>query len=347
MSTRNWSQDRLGRPLGVLRLSLTARCNLACTYCRPAGDEPSNRLNRPAQMAVIRAASRLGLQSLRLTGGEPLLSPQLEPLLQAITRGRTDPSDPLAGLQEVALTSNGVLLSRERAAALRQAGLDRITLSLDAANREGFVRMAGMPSASAHLFERVLSGLHAALDAGFDPSKGELKINSVIQRHHNEDQLIPLARLARRHGIELRLIEFMDVGHRNHWHQDQVITASEMLEVLREHWPMQPLGRAIGSTASRWRFSDGRGLVATIASISEPFCGDCNRLRVTADGIAFPCLFATQGVDLRPWLQPGVDEDGLTNAIRELWMARENRYSEERGRFNQEQRRQEMAYLGG
>ena len=127
MSTRNRSQDRLGRPLGVLRLSLTARCNLACTYCRPADDEPSDLLNRPAQMAVIRAACRLGLQSLRLTGGEPLLSPQLEPLLQSITHGRSDPSDPLAGLQEVALTSNGVLLSRERAAGLRQSGLDRIT----------------------------------------------------------------------------------------------------------------------------------------------------------------------------------------------------------------------------
>ena len=347
MSTCDRTADRLGRPLGVLRLSLTARCNLFCTYCCPADDEPNHRLRVQDQIAVIRAACRLGLQSLRLTGGEPLLSDQLEPLLQAISQARANPRDPLARLGEVALTSNGVLLSRERAKALRRSGLDRITVSLDAANGESFVRMAGLPVASTHLFERVLAGLHAAIDAGFDPSKGELKINSVIQRHHNDDQLVPLARLARRHGIELRLIEFMDVGHRNHWHQDQVITASEMLEVLRQHWPMQPMGRAVGSTASRWRFSDGRGLVATIASISEPFCGDCNRLRVTADGIAFPCLFATQGVDLRPWLQPHVDDDGLTNTIRELWMSRENRYSEERGRLNQGQRRQEMAYLGG
>ena len=347
MSTCDRIQDRLGRPLGVLRLSLTARCNLFCTYCCPADDEPNHRLTVQDQIAVIRAACRLGLQSLRLTGGEPLLSDQLEPLLQAISQARANPRDPLARLGEVALTSNGVLLSRERAKALRRSGLDRITVSLDAANGESFVRMAGLPVASTHLFERVLAGLHAAIDAGFDPSKGELKINSVIQRHHNDDQLVPLARLARCHGIELRLIEFMDVGHRNHWHQDQVITASEMLEVLRQHWPMQPMGRAVGSTASRWRFSDGRGLVATIASISEPFCGDCNRLRVTADGIAFPCLFATQGVDLRPWLQPHVDDDGLTNTIRELWMSRENRYSEERGRLNQGQRRQEMAYLGG
>ncbi len=347
MSTCDRIQDRLGRPLGVLRLSLTARCNLFCTYCCPADDEPNHRLTVQDQIAVIRAACRLGLQSLRLTGGEPLLSDQLEPLLQAISQARANPRDPLARLGEVALTSNGVLLSRERAKALRRFGLDRITVSLDAANGESFVRMAGLPVASTHLFERVLAGLHAAIDAGFDPSKGELKINSVIQRHRNEDQLIPLASLARRHGIELRLIEFMDVGHRNHWHQDQVITASEMLEVLRQHWPMQPMGRAVGSTASRWRFTDGHGQVATIASISEPFCGDCNRLRVTADGIAFPCLFATQGVDLRPWLQPHVDDDGLTNTIRELWMSRENRYSEERGRLNQGQRRQEMAYLGG
>ena len=296
---------------------------------------------------MIRAACRLGLQSLRLTGGEPLLSDQLEPLLQAISQARANPRDPLARLGEVALTSNGVLLSRERAKALRRSGLDRITVSLDAANGESFVRMAGLPVASTHLFERVLAGLHAAIDAGFDPSKGELKINSVIQRHHNDDQLVPLARLARCHGIELRLIEFMDVGHRNHWHQDQVITASEMLEVLRQHWPMQPMGRAVGSTSSRWRFTDGHGQVATIASISEPFCGDCNRLRVTADGIAFPCLFATQGVDLRPWLHPQLDENGLTRAMRDLWLARDDRYSEERGRGSQEQRRQEMAYLGG
>jgi cyclic pyranopterin phosphate synthase len=275
------------------------------------------------------------------------LSNQLEPLLQAITLGRSDPQDPLARLQEVALTSNGVLLTRERALALRQLGLDRITLSLDAAGSEGFVRMAGMPDTAAHLFERVLSGLDAALAAGFDPSRGALKINSVIQRHHNDDQLIPLARLARRYGIELRLIEFMDVGHRNDWHQDQVLTASEMLARLREHWSIQPIGRAVGSTANRWRFSDGKGQVATIASISEPFCGDCNRLRVAADGMAFTCLFATQGKDLRPWLQPLIDEDGLMNAIRDLWIVREDRYSEERGCSSHGQRRQEMAYLGG
>ena len=347
MSTCSQSQDRFGRPLGVLRLSLTARCNLSCTYCCPSDDEPSNRLNLQAQIAVIRAACRLGLQSLRLTGGEPLLSNQLEPLLQAITLGRSDPQDPLARLQEVALTSNGVLLTRERALALRQLGLDRITLSLDAAGSEGFVRMAGMPDTAAHLFERVLSGLDAALAAGFDPGQGALKINSVIQRHHNDDQLIPLARLARRYGIELRLIEFMDVGHRNDWHQDQVLTASEMLARLREHWSIQPIGRAVGSTANRWRFSDGKGQVATIASISEPFCGDCNRLRVAADGMAFTCLFATQGKDLRPWLQPLIDEDGLMNAIRDLWIVREDRYSEERGCSSHGQRRQEMAYLGG
>ena len=347
MTTCSQSQDRFGRPLGVLRLSLTARCNLSCTYCCPSDDEPSNRLNLQAQLAVIRAACRLGLQSLRLTGGEPLLSNQLEPLLQAVTRGRSDPQDPLARLQEVALTSNGVLLSRERAFALRQSGLDRITLSLDAAAGDGFVRMAGMPDTSAHLFDRVLSGLQAALDAGFDPGRGELKINSVIQRHRNDDQLIPLARLARRYGIELRLIEFMDVGHRNDWRQDQVMPASEMLARLRQHWPIHPIGRAVGSTASRWRFSDGKGRVATIASITEPFCGDCNRLRVTADGMAFTCLFATQGKDLRPWLQPVADEDGLTDAIRDLWNAREDRYSEERGCSSQGQGRQEMAYLGG
>ena len=347
MSTCDRTEDRLGRPLGVLRLSLTARCNLSCTYCCPADDEPNHRLTVQHQIAVIRAACRLGLQSLRLTGGEPLLSDQLEPLLQAISQARADPRDPLARLREVALTSNGVLLSRERAKALRQSGLDRITVSLDAASGEAFVRMAGLPVASTHLFERVLAGLQAAIDAGFDPRLGELKINSVIQRHHNDDQLIPLARLARGHGIELRLIEFMDVGHRNHWHQDHVITAAEMLDQLRQHWSLEPLGRAVGSTANRWRFSDGHGQVATIASISEPFCGDCNRLRVAADGRAFSCLFASEGRDLRPWLQPQLDEDGLTRAMHDLWLARDDRYSEERGRLSQEQRRQEMAYLGG
>lgn len=339
------------RPLGVLRLSLTARCNLACPYCRPDGQEPEGVLTLRQRLAVVQAAVALGVRSLRLTGGEPLLHPQLESLIAALQPLRA------AGLQEVALTSNGQLLTAARARALRSAGLDRLTLSLDGTSGESVARMAGLADAIAgeRALERVLQAIEAARRAGFDPGRGALKLNAVIERGRNDEQVLPLAQLAREQGLELRLIEYMDVGNRNGWTPQAVLSAAEMVATIAVRWPLESLGRASASTARRWRYRDGGGTVAAVASVSDPFCGDCNRLRVTADGVAYTCLFAApgSGLDLRPWLSAvgGSDpEQGpLQAAIRSLWQQRQDRYSEERGQAVHPStgRHAEMAYLGG
>ena len=190
----------------------------------------------------------------------------------------------------------------------------------------------------------MLNGLASARSAGFDPLAGELKLNAVIQRGVNEDQLLPLADLARDQGVELRLIEYMDVGNRNQWRPDQVLSAAEMVTRIRARWPLQAVGRPTGGTAQRWRYVDGGGHLGVIASISEPFCGDCNRLRVTADGQAFRCLFASVGTDLKPALHC---EAELLRLVADLWRRRDDRYSEERQRTTGSMPHAEMAYLGG
>ena len=354
--------DQLNRPLGVLRLSLTARCNLACPYCLPDGVEPPGLLTLAQRLTVIEAAVALGVTSLRLTGGEPLLHAGLEELVAAVQPLRaTHPQG--SGLREIALTSNGALLTAERANALRRAGLDRITLSLDGATAAAVAAMAGLSggaSAGEALLAKVLSAVEHARTAGFAPERGELKLNAVIQRGRNEDQLLPLAELARQRGLELRLIEFMDVGNRNGWTPQAVLSAAEMVDTIGSRWPLQPLGRGRGSTAGRWRYRDGGGSLAVVASITAPFCGDCNRLRVTADGVAYTCLFAApgSGLDLRPWLTSGSDAAGLQEALAGLWRHRSDRWSEERlEAWNAAgpdavspavtPRHAEMAYLGG
>ena len=356
--------DLLGRPLGVLRLSLTARCNLACPYCLPDGKEPPGLLTLEQRLRVIGATVSLGARSLRLTGGEPLLHGGLEELIAAVQPLRaTHPERP--GLREIALTSNGLLLTAERAQRLRAAGLDRITLSLDGTTAVSVARMAGLANAAAgkRALAAVLAAIEHARAAGFDPGRGALKLNAVIQRSANDDQLLPLAALARGRGVELRLIEFMDVGNRNGWRPEAVLSAAEMLERIGERWPLEPLGRASHGTASRWRYRDrdpesGGAHLAVVASVSAPFCGDCNRLRVTADGIAYTCLFAApgSGLDLRPWLQATNPAEAVREAIASIWRRRTDRWSEERQDVWQGDNPQrtatapahaEMAYLGG
>ena len=341
MSQPGHPRDQLGRGLGVLRLSLTARCNFACPYCLPDNQEPPGLLNLEQRLAVVEAAVDLGVRSLRLTGGEPLLHPQLEALIAAVQPLRE------RGLADLALTTNGSLLTAERARALRSAGLDRITISLDGTTAARVAGMAGLPPgprAEAALRQGLEALSHAA-DAGFDPAAGALKLNAVILRGRNDDQILPLARLARQRGLELRLIEAMDVGTRNGWQLEDVVPASTMVQRIFHQWPLEPLGRSTGATAMRWRYADGGGTLAVVASISAPFCGDCNRLRVTAEGKAYTCLFATQGIDLRPWLQPALDGQGLREAMAGLWRARLDRYSEERQGSHAGAK--EMAYLGG
>lgn len=363
--------DRHGRPLGVLRLSLTARCNLACPYCLPDGTEPPDLLSQAQRLAVVEAAVALGARRLRLTGGEPLLHPGLEALIAAAAPLRApgtadeDHRPPTPGLREISLTSNGALLTAERARALRAAGLDRLTLSLDGASGEAVAAMAGLSGGAAAgeaLLAKVLAAIDHARAAGFDPAAGQLKLNAVIQRGRNDDQLLPLAALARERGVELRLIEFMDVGNRNGWRPEAVFSAAAMVEGIGAAWPLEPLGRDRHGTASRWRYRDGGGAgadgggahLAVVASVSEPFCGDCDRLRVTADGLAYTCLFAApaSGLDLRPWLQPGIPARELREALARLWRQRADRWSEERQEAWRAGappvvRHAEMAYLGG
>ncbi len=339
------SLDQHQRPLGVLRLSLTARCNFACPYCLPDGQEPDGLLTLKERLAVIGAAVGLGVTSLRLTGGEPLLHRQLEELIEAVQPLREQ------GLREIALTSNGSLLDLARAQALRRAGLDRLTLSLDGTTAASVAQMAGLGDGARGeaALNRVLAAIDHAKAAGFDPAGAALKLNAVIVRGRNDDQLLPLAQLARHQGLELRLIEAMDVGTRNGWSPADVMPAAEMVGQVGQRWPLEPLGRAPQGTAQRWRYGDGQGYLAVVASISAPFCGDCNRLRITADGQAYTCLFASQGTDLRPWLRPGPNPSGLSMALERLWQQRQDRYSEERQMADPNLGRAaaEMAYLGG
>ena len=350
--------DQYGRPLGVLRLSLTARCNLACPYCLPDGEDPPDLLTGEERALLVKIAVDLGVHTLRLTGGEPLLHQGLERLIRALgplrqsIEAKPHHLGVPSGLRQIALTTNGVLLTQQRAQALKDAGLDRITISLDGADGASVARMAGSGGGAKSgeaLLKKVLAALEHAREAGFDPESGALKLNAVITRDGNQDQLIPLATVARQRGVELRLIEFMDVGNRNGWKAGAVLPAAEMVERIGRHWPLEPLGRDQHGTASRWRYRDGGGLVAVVASVSEPFCGDCNRLRITADGLAYTCLFAASGRDLRPWLRPQPDLPGLRHAVRELWSLRSDRYSEERAELATTRRLRpaEMAYLGG
>lgn len=327
------THDQRGRALGVLRLSLTARCNLACRYCRPENRDLPTLLTHQQRLKLIGAAAQLGCRRLRLTGGEPLLAPGLVPLIQAVKA--------LDLVEDVALTSNGVLLDRPLARRLQQAGLDRITISLDGADPQAVLRMGG-----GHSFAHVLAAIGHAQAVGLP-----VKINTVVMAHGNGDQVIPMARLCRRLGVELRLIEYMDVGNRNGWRPEQVLTAAAMTTRITRHWPLEPVGRQHGSTARRWRYRDGGGFVSTIASISEPFCGDCNRLRVTADGMAYTCLFASQGTDLKPALDPRQPDAILMRQLRSLWQRRQDRYSEERRSQQTSPASRlspaEMAYIGG
>ena len=344
-------RDQWRRPLETLRLSLTARCNLACSYCQPAHQEVRQLLTLEQQLALIEACCHLGVRSLRLTGGEPLLSDQLEPLLQSIQKRRRACNGPVALLKEVALTSNGLLLDHAKAQRLRTAGLDRLTLSLDGLDAAVVADMAGLQGGSTaghRTLTTLIDAIGYAREAGFDPSAGALKLNSVIQRGRNDHQVLPLAAFGRAQGIECRFIEFMDVGSSNSWSLDQVIPAAELIEMIDAEWPLVPIGRSSGGTANRWRYRDGRGVISVIASVSEPFCSDCNRARITADGQLYTCLFASTGLNLRPWLEPEIQPEQLIRLLQAHWAKRHDRYSEERHlSITKEAKRADMAYLGG
>ena len=333
-------QDRLGRPLRDLRLSVTDRCNFRCPYCMPRERyheqyrflRSGERLSFEELVRLTRLFLPLGVTKLRITGGEPLVRAGLPDLIGDLTG--------LAGVRDIALTTNGVLLS-QHAAALRAAGLKRVTISLDSLDPQVFAAMAG---GFAQLGE-VLAGIEAARHAGLTP----IKINAVVQRGLNEHTVLDLVEHFRGSGAIVRFIEYMDVGNRNDWNRERVVPSQELLERIHARWPLAPLEPAYrGEVARRYAFQDGGGELGFISSVTQPFCGDCSRARLTSDGKLHTCLFAATGTDLREPLRAGASDAELAELIRSVWERRMDRYSELRDQLRARGvQHVEMNYLGG
>jgi len=329
--------DRLGRSLRDLRISVTDRCNFRCRYCMPRErfGEDHTFLPRRAYLSfediekVVIACRPLGLEKVRITGGEPLLRPDLHDLISRISS---------TGV-EVALTTNASLLSGQ-APRLADAGLDRVTVSLDALDPKIHSQMTD----SSIPVEVVLEGIDAALEAGLSP----VKVNCVVQRGVNETEVAPLVRRFKGTGVTVRFIEYMDVGRTNGWQLGQVVPSADLLGYLQGEFELEPVESSSPSdVARRWAHSDGSGEVGFISSVSEPFCGDCVRARLSADGRLHTCLFASGGHDLRAIIHNGVDGDALSEAIAAIWSRRDDRYSEVRSEETSALPRVEMSYIGG
>jgi cyclic pyranopterin phosphate synthase len=330
--------DRLSRPLRDLRVSVTDRCNLRCPYCLPReafGDgfafmPPGELLSFEEITRACRVFAGLGVSKIRLTGGEPLLRRELERLIEMLAR--------VQGIEEVALTTNGTLLST-RAQALADAGLRRVTVSLDALDQEVFESM----SDTRVPLTRVLEGIDAAAAAGLEP----VKVNMVVKRDVNDHCVLPMAEHFRGRGQILRFIEYMDVGNSNHWQPHEVVSAAEIIATISERWPLQALApERPGEVATRYRYRDGAGEIGVIHSVSQPFCGNCTRARMSAEGKLYTCLFATRGLDLRALLRSGIDDGALEARLRSTWAARTDRYSAERA-HHAAAKKIEMSYIGG
>ena len=332
-------RDTRGRPLHDLRISVTDRCNFRCVYCMPRAVFGRDHAFLPRVelltfeeiTRLVAIFTQLGVEKVRLTGGEPLVRRELPALVRALAG--------LDGVRDLTLTTNGVLLP-EHAAELKDAGLDRVTISLDADDDATFMRMndSGVP------VSRVLAGIEAAEAVGLGP----IKLNMVVKRGWNEHAILPMARRFRGSGRILRFIEYMDVGHSNGWRLDEVITADEILSTIAAEFPLEPMAPTKpGEVAERFRYGDGGGEIGIIASVSRPFCGDCNRARLSADGQLYTCLFATTGHDLRALLRGGASDTDVETALRAIWEARDDRYSEIRSEETVALPKVEMSYIGG
>jgi cyclic pyranopterin phosphate synthase len=330
--------DRLGRPLRDLRISVTDRCNFRCVYCMPREIfgkdyqflEHRELLSFEEIARLARVFRGLGVEKIRLTGGEPLVRRNLDELIALLAE--------IPGL-DLTLTTNGSLLAK-KASALKAAGLKRITVSLDALDDATFKAMndADFPVA------RVLEGIDAAAAAGLAP----IKINMVVKRGVNEADILPMARLFRERGHILRFIEYMDVGATNGWKMDEVVTAREIVAAIDAELPLVPADPNYrGEVAERWRYRDGSGEIGVIASVSQAFCSECTRLRLSTEGSLYTCLFATEGHDLKGLLRAGASDDELVRRIQTLWRAREDRYSELRTAETAQWKKVEMSYIGG
>jgi cyclic pyranopterin phosphate synthase len=350
-------QDRRGRPLRDLRISVTDRCNFRCAYCMPkaAFGKDHRYLPHEALLSfeeITRLARQflaLGVQKIRITGGEPLLRKGIEQLIEQLATLRSPVGDAI----DIAMTTNGSLLER-KARALKAAGLQRVTVSLDALDDAVFQRMndVGFPVA------KVLSGIEAAQAAGI----ANIKVNMVVQRGVNEQQIVPMARFFQGTGVTLRFIEYMDVGSTNGWRMDDMVAGEEVVRRVASELPLIPLhANAPGETAQRWGYADARGEhdprlgeIGVISSVTQAFCGDCNRARLSTEGRLYSCLFAGQGHDLRQLLRnpSTVTDETLSGVIAAIWQRRTDRYSEQRSSRSSihgalPMHRPEMSYIGG
>ncbi|WP_408389910.1 GTP 3',8-cyclase MoaA [Paraburkholderia sediminicola] len=316
--------DKLNRPLRDLRLSVIDQCNFRCTYCMPRDTfgadyrflPSSERLSFEQILKLAKAFTLLGVEKIRITGGEPLLRRGLESLIESLAKLTTGSGKPM----ELALTTNGSLLAA-KARSLRDAGLGRVTVSLDAVDDGVFRRMSDVDMP----VSRILDGIEAARAVGLAP----IKVNAVIERGVNDSQILPLVRLFKGTGVAVRFIEYMDVGGAGGWSNTKVITARETRDIVESAFPLVPVVvHEQTGTAVNYRHADGAGEVGFIASVSQPFCGSCSRARVSADGQLYSCLFATHSTDLRPWLADTASVEQLAGAVRNRWIQRDDRYSE-------------------
>lgn len=331
--------DTFSRPLRDIRISVTDRCNFRCRYCMPAEifGEGYDFLPKPEILSLeeiarlARVFAGMGVEKIRLTGGEPLLRRGLHDLVAMLAD--------IPGECDLAMTTNGTILARY-AKKLKTAGLDRVTISLDALDPNIFAHMNGVGATP----ERVMEGIDSALEHGLG-----VKVNSVIQKGVNENEILPLAEFARDRGVTLRFIEFMDTGNTNGWKLDQVVPYTEMIQRLHQYFPLEALEPThIGETARRFRYKDfPEQEIGFITSVSRPFCADCNRMRLSADGHLFTCLFAAKGYDIKTALRGGASEEELVKLVRGIWSVRDDRYSELRSEIGGTQVKPEMSYIGG
>ncbi len=339
--------DRRGRPLHDLRISVTDRCNFRCVYCMPKEvfDKDYTFLPHSELLSFeeIERVARLfvahGVEKIRLTGGEPLLRKNIEKLVEMLARIETPAGKPL----DLTLTTNASLLAR-KARALRDAGLTRVSVSLDAIDDATFRRMNDVDFAVAD----VLKGIETAQAVGLAP----LKVNMVVKRGTNDAEIVPMARHFRGSGIIVRYIEFMDVGASNHWRMDEVLPSDEVVARIDAEFPLEAVpANYSGETAQRWRYRDGAGEIGVISSVTHAFCGDCSRIRLSTEGRLYLCLFATEGYDLRALLRGEHSDLEIANAIAGVWRERTDNYSEQRGdaqvRAARAARKIEMSYIGG
>jgi cyclic pyranopterin phosphate synthase len=340
MEAMNTVSDTFGRRLRDLRISVTDRCNFRCCYCMPrdvfGADFPFMKSSELLTFEEITRLAKLfagqGVRKIRLTGGEPLLRHDIERLIEQLIE--------IDGIDEVAMTTNGSLLAK-KAQGLRDAGLGRVTVSLDSLDPETFRAMSDVKIP----LVRVIEGIAAAADAGLTP----VKINTVVKRGVNDGQgILDLAAFGREHGYVVRFIEFMDVGATNGWQLDEVVPSAQIVNTINAVWPIEPLDpNYVGEVAARYRYLDGSGEVGVITSITQPFCGSCTRARLSAKGELYTCLFAGIGHDLHGPLRDGATDDELLQRITGVWKARTDRYSAERTTATVGLHKVEMSYIGG